>query len=97
MQPSPEGRSALHTHCTFVVCTGVGRVDKLFEVAHLLRNVDQQFHRLVLAVLEVQQSLHQGSFTVGLICEWDHTLGFVSAQVHRLPQPLYHGKGVALT
>lgn len=53
---------------TFVVSTGVCQIHKLFNVTHLLWDVDQQLHRVVLAVFEVQQGLHQHGFSVGQIC-----------------------------
>lgn len=53
---------------TFVVGTGVGQIHKFFKVPHLLWDVEEQLHRLILAVFEVQQRLHQSRFAIGLIC-----------------------------
>jgi len=58
---------------TFVVAVGVGCIHKLLNVAHRLWNADEELHRVVLVVLEVQQSLHQGGLTMGLICGSNHT------------------------
>lgn len=56
------------TQVTFVVFTGVGQIHKLFKVPRLLWDVDEPLHCLIFAIFEVQQGLHQGRFTVGLIC-----------------------------
>lgn len=77
------------TQVTFVVGTGVGQIHKLFKVPHLLWYVDEPLHCLILAIFEVQQGLHQGRFTVGLIC--GSTFGvWATHQCDFLAQALHH-------
>ena len=52
---------------TFIVGACVGQIYQLLDVSHVLCNVQQAVHYLILATAHVQQSLHQGCLPMGLI------------------------------
>ena len=52
---------------TFVVAACVGQVDQLLDVSHVLCDVQQAVHHLILPTAHVQQGFHQGCLPIGLI------------------------------